>query len=127
MGSGPPVSWVMFFAWLGLGAWGATKLNDEPLGVWAQLGTDTYATVVNETPDSVPVGAIGLKVDRIIRLLGFVQGRDSATFRIPYADTDVLLLVDSWWVPIDTRLPGTHRVTVRSISRPAGPRGDNEM
>lgn len=114
-------AYAPFAGWLALGAYVVPKMDDKPLGAWDETHTFAYVTVVNQTVDSVPVEAIGPRVDHVIRLLGHVPAHDSATYRIPYLDTDVILLVDSWWFLVDTRVAGTHRFTVRPT--PRGPEG----
>lgn len=94
--------------------------NTHPVAPWQEIGSSAYVNVVNYTPDSIPVGVIAPKVDRVIRLLGWVPANDSLVFRLPYADTPILLLVNSSWLPMEIDEPSMHRVEVRPVQVPGG-------
>lgn len=118
------MSWALFAGWLAGMGFFATHAGDPPLGKWNDVGAWAYVTVVNHTPDSIPVGTIAPKVDRVIRLLGWVQAQDSATYRLPYSDTVVLLLINDGWLPMDVEEPSTHRVDVWPLKAPHESRGE---
>jgi len=111
------VSWLMFGLVLGgYYEYGRTS-KTHPLAPWHQVGSDSYAFVVNLSDTALPVGAIAPKVDRVIRLMGFAPPHDSVYLRIPYADTSILLLVGDAWIPLELKRPGIHRIEVRPIPR----------
>lgn len=104
------LSYVFFGLWVSTAAWMAPKLNDLPTG---QVASEAYVLIINQTPDTVVVGAIARKVDHTIRVVGWVPALDSTVLRLPYVDTRVTLLVGMRWVEFDAKASSLHRYELR--------------
>lgn len=69
--------------------------NHHPLAPWDKVGSVAEVLVVNETPAGpLYVVAEAPAVDSAIRTLGFVLPQSSSIFRLPYADTRVIIRVE---------------------------------
>lgn len=90
-----------------------SHFSTHPLAPWQQTSSQAYVWVVNETNDTVGVAVIARKIDHSVRVLGWVTARDSLMFRLPYADTKVLLLVGFQWVEFDVKGPTVTRYVHR--------------
>lgn len=82
-----------------------------PLQPWDRVGSGAYVYIVNEDADTLRVMASALDVDGAMRYLGAVPPHGEAAFKLPYADTRVML-----YAPIgevEAMRPGVWRITWR--------------
>jgi len=68
---------------------------DEPLGPWRQLNSSAYVYVVNETHEDVTLTVYAPQVDGAKRVIGSVRHCSEGPLRLPYADTDVHVVLAS--------------------------------
>jgi hypothetical protein len=103
--------YIFFGLWAGTLAWMAPKFNDQP---WDQVASEAYVLIINQTQDTVVVGALARKVDHTIRVVGWVPAQDSTVLRLPYVDTAVTLLVGMRWIEFDAKNGSMHRYELRN-------------
>jgi hypothetical protein len=97
----------VFLASVGFGYYQAGKTAQQPpLYPWHRIGSSAYVWVVNPATDSLRVTVRAPAVDDAVRVLGVVPPQDGALFRLPYADTNVLLTIGSRDVVLKVRGPG---------------------
>lgn len=94
-------------------AFATLPFNRHPLHPWEVVGSNAYAKVVNTSDHAVDVWARAPQVDTATRFLGTVPLLDSATLRLPYADTKVSLYIGDLVLKLDTDRPMTWRIVVK--------------
>jgi hypothetical protein len=90
-------------------ALGQYELGNRPvLAPWAGIGSSAYIWLDNQTDDSLPVSVRAPAVDTATRFLGIITPHDETLFRLPYADTNVLLTIGTGTVELKVQGPGVY-------------------
>lgn len=96
--------------------------DNHPLAPWQKVGSDPFVLIVNQSQDTMALFAQAPSIDRTIRFLGFVSPNDSTTFRLPYADGEVLMriaVLEHSFRVLSIYEPGTRRFVI--IKNPNAP------
>lgn len=88
--------------------------NSSSLRPWTGIGTTAYVQVNNHTQISRMVYA-SAKVDSANRFLGLVPSCDSKTFKLPYADTKVLIDVNGAQYVLNVNKPKTFVLEIYNL------------
>jgi hypothetical protein len=96
----------------------STYPNSSALRPWGAVGADAYLEIANNSQRDLPLLVMAPQVDSAVRFLGIVPKCGTARFKLPYADTKVIVIVGNLQHELSIEKPGTYFIELFDTKSP---------